>query len=615
MKNTMKKLLCMALAIMLLVSAVPVFAAADGVCSYRVKQRTNGVDATVKSGTIEVPATGGPTVDKVIGILGLSDVTGTYYVGSAGATAARDVQIEEGSRLDIRLVDVTTPVDEDNQGGDNQGEGGQGSEPDPTYSVKVSVKVGEDDSDTRSKTFTDVKAGTPVANYTTDAVIKELVSDYSAENYSKGGWWIQDGVSAVNQDTVVSVRLTPKEKPEEKPSESEVKKHLVRFLDFNGDVAYKISVEDGKTIGWAATELGVDLSKKLTEAKANVPAGYEYKGWDYNATEKITAPKDIKVSYTAKATCTLTLSANGGTFNGSASSIKRTVYVGESFDLESVTAPEKSGSKFAGWLTDPDGGTHVGRYVVVDSNTTLYADWNKTSQVKVYAAYYKNGIWMTSGHLVTLEAYSGKNLYNFLDSNRALIESKIPAGYTWGATTADDDNYFYTYNNDSKLTQQNETANASKSVYIRIYSLESSTVSKVLLYVHTKVGGTATVYDMRDFGYGYVPGDQVTRTQVKKVLDKKYNYSSFGGPYDDTAWDELCDGKTPTVDPTGVVIPGNGTFAVHVVLKNSSTKSSGTADSSNPKTGDTIYVPVMIMGAAATALAAAYVFGKKRIAR
>ena len=58
-----------------------------------------------------------------------------------------------------------------------------------------------------------------------------------------------------------------------------------------------------------------------------------------------------------------------------------------------------------------------------------------------------------------------------------------------------------------------------------------------------------------------------------------------------------------------------GTVYINVMIGNAKAKSTATADTSNPKTGDTIFVPFMVMGVTATALAAAYVFGKKRIAR
>ena len=59
----------------------------------------------------------------------------------------------------------------------------------------------------------------------------------------------------------------------------------------------------------------------------------------------------------------------------------------------------------------------------------------------------------------------------------------------------------------------------------------------------------------------------------------------------------------------------DGYVHISVMLKNAKAKTSATADSSNPKTGDTIFVPVMVMGLTASALAAAYVIGKKRFAR
>ena len=44
--------------------------------------------------------------------------------------------------------------------------------------------------------------------------------------------------------------------------------------------------------------------------------------------------------------------------------------------------------------------------------------------------------------------------------------------------------------------------------------------------------------------------------------------------------------------------------------------SSGTADTSNPKTGDSIYAPIAVLGVSATALAAAmFFYNKKRLAK
>ena len=91
---------------------------------------------------------------------------------------------------------------------------------------------------------------------------------------------------------------------------------------------------------------------------------------------------------------------------------------------------------------------------------------------------------------------------------------------------------------------------------------------------------------------------------VKYLADEKYVV--LGNDADET-------GNT-TLDR----MRSEGYVHLNVMLTNAkakSTSSSSTADSSNPKTGDTIFVPVMVMGLTASALAAAYVIGKKRFAR
>lgn len=54
---------------------------------------------------------------------------------------------------------------------------------------------------------------------------------------------------------------------------------------------------------------------------------------------------------------------------------------------------------------------------------------------------------------------------------------------------------------------------------------------------------------------------------------------------------------------------------INVMITNANAKSSETADTSNPKTGDTIFVPVIFMVVSGTAIAAAYIYSKKRIVK
>ena len=110
--------------------------------------------------------------------------------------------------------------------------------------------------------------------------------------------------------------------------------------------------------------------------------------------------------------------------------------------------------------------------------------------------------------------------------------------------------------------------------------------------------------------------DSFLRTKYT-ALDTNKNMT-LDGLYDVTgswAGNYVTNNKTDKIDYVQYRLNNVGSIDINVMLNNAKLKSASAADSSNPKTGDTIFVPFMVMGVTATALAAAYVFGKKRIAR
>ena len=118
--------------------------------------------------------------------------------------------------------------------------------------------------------------------------------------------------------------------------------------------------------------------------------------------------------------------------------------------------------------------------------------------------------------------------------------------------------------------------------------------------------------------------DKLTYAMVDSFLRTKYTAAdtsknmTIDGLYDvsgNWAGSFVYSTKTSEISNINYKLNTNGNIDINVMINNAKAKGSSTADSSNPKTGDTIFVPVMVMGVTATALAAAYVFGKKRIAR
>ena len=116
----------------------------------------------------------------------------------------------------------------------------------------------------------------------------------------------------------------------------------------------------------------------------------------------------------------------------------------------------------------------------------------------------------------------------------------------------------------------------------------------------------------------------VTYKMVDSFLITKYTAldtnknMTLDGLYDVTgnwAGNYVTNNKTDKIDYVQYRLNNVGSIDINVMLNNAKAKTASTADSSNPKTGDTIFVPVMVLGLTASALAAAYVIGKKRFAR
>lgn len=180
----------------------------------------------------------------------------------------------------------------------------------------------------------------------------------------------------------------------------------------------------------------------------------------------------------------------------------------------------------------------------------------------------------------------------------------------------------YSYQNVDLVAKGGDTL--SISLY-RKYSKDNS--NKVYLHVYLN-GDASTIALTKDITGTYLMDDWSTdTTEILKYLKNNYYTAkdtseaiTIDGLYTNTntngafPGNYYADNKVPRLDKIRDKLE-EGYVHISVMLKNAKAKTSATADSSNPKTGDTIFVPVMVMGVTATALAAAYVFGKKRIAR
>ena len=126
--------------------------------------------------------------------------------------------------------------------------------------------------------------------------------------------------------------------------------------------------------------------------------------------------------------------------------------------------------------------------------------------------------------------------------------------------------------------------------------------------------------------YSIIGDHTINKSDVLTVVDDYYKATDsnkgiiWKGMYretgDITALNFVTgNGRDDDIRNLDVIRSDGKTDIIKVRVTGVTAKTSSTADSSNPKTGDTIMVPVMVAGLTASALAVAYVFGKKRFAR
>jgi len=127
-------------------------------------------------------------------------------------------------------------------------------------------------------------------------------------------------------------------------------------------------------------------------------------------TEPVTDISGVQFKYlTLGSTIEVTFDSNGGSFVGGATTDTRAVVAGNSLGTDMPDAPTWAGYAFQEWNTASDGsGTEFTGSTVVNSDMTVYAQWEPTYEVIVnesYAAVTGAGNY-TEGTLVTINAGS-----------------------------------------------------------------------------------------------------------------------------------------------------------------------------------------------------------------
>ena len=524
MKNTMKKLLCMALAIMLLVSAVPVFAAAADDITVIVKLEDEEKD------TVKFPPSNGVSANvgdiltwHVTPPVGYDDSKAPKLYSNAKGDISTTDSVLAGDTVYVRYYAAPTP------------------EPEPApkkHYVNVIVKLDGVAQDPVKKEIDGTQ--TTVGNLITYKITQDL------SGYKFVQAW--NGTSVLNSSDTVYENQTIEFAFEKIQKEAEPIKVIVKVGNSDNVV--------GTTEKVPANGVSAKVGDLLTYAWNS--------DWDnvYNFDHAWSEGKGNvgkNDSVNAGDTLYIMLKKDGSTSGGS---------------TETPTTPSTTGKLS---LTIRVNGT------------------------KKYDNDVKNFTNATVANVI-------KNIFDSDWTTKYAFDKVEVNGVTYGRSDLE------------------VRAGDDVDIYLtRKYSKDNS--NKVYLHVYLN-GDASTIAMTKDITGTYLMDDWKTdTTEILNYLKNNYytakdssNAITIDGLYVSTDTkgafpsNYYADNKTTSKDNINDLLE-DGYVHISVMLKNAKAKSSSTADSSNPKTGDTIFVPVMVMGVTATALAAAYVFGKKRFAR
>lgn len=279
---------------------------------------------------------------------------------------------------------------------------------------------------------------------------------------------------------------------------------------------------------------------------------------------------------------------------------------------ESATAPTAdliSNYEFKGWYEGPNGSGRQftsGSAFRAGDPTNWYAWYvynpNKDgmSTITVTARCYidKIGNSYLDVPVLTQALPDNTNVFDWLQNNKnttilSSVYNKVDTTkYEWK------NRYFYNHNGTEVLTEQTVFADGPKAILIKLEEKDNTTRANVQLYLHTSTTA-ANPFRILDMN-GYTSGMNVTRNAAANLVKEYYSYKTIGNLFTEADWNALQNGEN-VAGRTSVYISDNGTYKIHVVVTNASSKSSSNADPNNPKTGDyiTIAVGTMVMAAAA----------------
>ena len=269
--------------------------------------------------------------------------------------------------------------------------------------------------------------------------------------------------------------------------------------------------------------------------------------------------------------------------------------------IAGIPAPTRDGHLFSHWTLDAEGKRPIGRDDYIGKHgATIYAQWDDNLAI---------GGDLTVRVNLNYDRKMGDSVKNIAKGTKmGSVLDYVNTPYRWGYKFV---GWYWDAKCKNDVEWHDEVLKDCE-IFAKWERVHNETMLKI--YINGDTHNVAKIVDLHDYAKdGWISKDEVKAVVKQYYTAKDSDGLTFYGLFDAENWKSFVRNKNHGGEKHIEVNAGSDT-TVYVMVHNAKaySSSSSTADASNPKTGDMIMTPVIVLGASAACLAALFYLNKKR---
>ena len=276
--------------------------------------------------------------------------------------------------------------------------------------------------------------------------------------------------------------------------------------------------------------------------------------------------------------------------------------------IAGIPAPTRDGHLFSHWTLDAEGKRPIGRDDLIGKQgVTIYAQWD--DNLAQWDDNLAIGGDLTVRVNLNYDRKMADSLKNIVKGTKmGSVLDYVNTPYRWGYKFV---GWYWDAKGRNDVEWHDEVLKDCE-IFAKWERVHNETMLKI--YINGDTHNVAKIVDLHDYAKdGWISKDEVKAVVKQYYTAKDSDGLTFYGLFDAENWKSFVRNKNHGGEKHIEVNAGSDT-TVYVMVHNAKaySSSSSTADASNPKTGDMIMTPVIVLGASAACLAALFYLNKKR---